>query len=49
MSAFGKLFGAKKKAEPEIDASATQLKLQDQVENIEMRIKKIENGAKDLK
>ena len=49
MSAFGKLFGAKKKPEAEIDAGATSAKLQEQVENIEMRIKKIENDAKDLK
>ena len=38
------LFGAtKKKEEPKVDVQAAQEKLHNQVENIEMRIKKLEN------
>ena len=48
---FSKLFGAEKKpaADAPVDINAAQQKLQDQVENINMRIKKIENDANDLK
>ena len=48
---FGKLFGAKpeEKKAPTVDVSQTQEKLNDQIENIEMRKKKIENECADLK
>ena len=49
MSVFNQLFGAKKKPEAEVDAGVTQEKIREQVENIEMRIKKIENDSKALK
>ena len=41
---FNKLFGAQQQnTKPTVDVNATQEKLNGQIENIEMRMKKIEN------
>ena len=47
---FNKLFGADKpKGPPPVDVAAANEKLNGQVENIEMRIKKLENDQKSYK
>ena len=49
---FGKLFGSKADAKPQapqVDTQATIQKMQGQIENIDMRIKKIENDANNYK
>ena len=50
---FGKLFGSKADAKPQaaapVDTSNTIGKMHGQIENIEMRIKKIENDASSYK
>lgn len=48
---FGKLFGAKPEApkQAKVDVTATNEKLSAQVENIEMRTKKIENDVLKFK
>ena len=40
---FSKLFGAKEPPKQQINVSSAKEKLENQIENIEMRIKKIEN------
>ena len=40
---FAKLFGAKKPEAPKVDAEQANAKINEQIENIEMRSKKIEN------
>ena len=48
---FGKLFGAKPevKTSAPVDVGKTQETLNDQIENIEMRKKKMENESADMK
>ena len=47
---FGKLFGAKEQPkQPQVDVAGTKAKLDEQIENIEMRIKKIEKNMVDFK
>ena len=50
---FGKLFGSKADAKPQaaapVDTQNTIQKMQGQIENIDMRIKKIENDANNYK
>lgn len=50
---FGKLFGSKADAKPAqaapVDTQGTIQKMQGQIENIDMRIKKIENDANNYK
>jgi hypothetical protein len=50
---FGKLFGSKADAKPQaaapVDTQATSQKMQTQIENIDMRIKKLENDATNYK
>lgn len=49
---FGKLFGSsapKKQAAAPVDAQATIQKMNAQIENIDMRIKKLENDAGSYK
>ena len=50
---FGKLFGSKADAKPAqaapVDTQGTIQKMQGQIENIDMRIKKIENDANSYK
>ena len=44
---FGKLFGAKKEEPKQINVASTQERLNNQVENINMRIKKMEHEIKE--
>ena len=46
---FNKLFGAKKQEEAPVDIAQANTKIQEQVDNINMRIKKIENDSNQLK
>ena len=50
---FGKLFGSsaapKQQAQAPVDVQSTTKKMQDQIDNIEMRIKKLENDANSYK
>ena len=46
---LGKLFGAKKPEAPKVDINATNEKLNAQIENIDIRTKKLEHQQAQLK